>query len=104
MNNTRLLFQVSWESGSTFTSDCFMVSRDAAYESAARNAVLSLQPGLRTDKVWYGTLLYFTFTSLCRCMVLQQGSEVSVNALISNTILFKYLYCGGAVCATYICS
>jgi hypothetical protein len=45
--------QVSWESGSTFTSDCYMVSRDAAYESAARNAVLSLQPGLKTDKVWY---------------------------------------------------
>jgi hypothetical protein len=35
-----------------------MVSRDAAYESAARNAVLSLQPGLRTDKVWYGMVWY----------------------------------------------
>jgi hypothetical protein len=35
--------QVSLEGGATFTSEGFLDSADAAYESAAKNAVLSLK-------------------------------------------------------------
>jgi hypothetical protein len=58
---------VTLDSGASFTSDSFMETLEAAYESAAKNAVLSLTAAKRVNKV--DPLCHLCATSVHICNV-----------------------------------